>query len=479
MRRLFDPDLIPRLILPLLLIPLLGISTRPRSIERYFLEGKLAESYQSFSSASLNLGKAASFFYWQGELWERAGLLALKAGDPESAIRYLDNASSLGNLSHQALLALGDAYLDQGNHRDAVQNWQMALDSGADSPEILTRLASVYRESGNYAKSAEVLKEMIAIRPDDGNLNFQLGSLLAAIEPGSAPVYLEQAASLESQLAAPAQKIRRSIQTARLSDEPAYTYLAAGRALASLDEWELAAEAFRRASIARPDYSDAWAFLGEACQHASLVIENDQQCLSNLEEALRLDPGSISANTFLALYWQRHERPDLALEYLQMAASLDPSNPAFLAEIGGILSEMGDLPGAQAAYQSAIDLAPNDPLYWRLMAEYAIRNKIQIRELALPAAERAVQLNDEDPQSLMVLGNTYYLVEEYEKAEQYLLETLSLDPDFAPAHLHLGMNYLLQGDVHLAAQELEQARALAPGSEIAERVDRLLHRYFP
>jgi tetratricopeptide (TPR) repeat protein len=479
MRRLIDLDLLPRLILPLLLIPLLGISTRPRSIERYFLEGKLAESNQSFSSAYLNLARAANFYYWQGELWERAGLLALKAGEPEAAVRYLQTASSLGSLTPQALMALGDAYFEHGDQQEAILNWQKALDTGADPLDILSRLASVHRESGNYAAAAETLKELVAIYPDDATLYFQLGILLAATEPDAAPVYLEQAAALDDQLAGSAQRIRRSIQTARLSDEPAYTYLAAGRALASQDEWRLAAEAFYRASESRSDFSDAWAFLGEACQHVSPGIENDQPCLSYLEEALRLDSDSIPANTFLAMYWQRQEQPELALEYLQQSLSLDPSNPAFPAEVGGLLAEMGDLPTAQAAYQQAIDLAPKDPLYWRLMAEYAIRNNVQIRELALPAAEQAVQLNDQDPQNLIVLGNAYYLLEEYDKAETYLQEALSLDPHFAPAHLHLGMNYLLQGDINLAAQELEQARALAPGSAIAEKVDRLLYRYFP
>jgi tetratricopeptide (TPR) repeat protein len=479
MRRLFHPDLLPRLIVPLLLIPLLGISTRPHSIERHLFEGKLAESFSSFASASLNLGKAAEYFYWRGELWEKAGLLALKAGDSQAALLYLDKASGVGSLSPQALIALGDAYFEGGKNQDAIQNWQKALASGADPAEILARLSSAYLDLQDYASTVQVLEELLSIRPDDAALYYQIGTLLAATEPASAPLYLGQAAALDAQLAGPARNIRRSIQTARLSDEPAYVYIAAGRSLAAIDEWVLAVEAFRRARVARPDFSDAWAFLGEACQHTPTGIENNPDCLSYLEEALRLNPDSIPANTFLALYWQRHEQLDLALGYLQKAASLDPSNPAFLAEIGGILSEMGDLPAAQASYQQAIDLAPEDSLYWRLMAEYAIRHRIQMRELALPAAEKAVQLNEKDPQSLMVLGNIYYLLEEYEKAEQYLLETLRLDPDFAPAHLHLGMNYLLQGDVILAAQELEQARALAPGTAIAEKVDRLLLRYFP
>lgn len=479
MKTLFHPDLLVRLIVPLLLIPLLGLSSRPHSVERYLQEGKLAESQDSYLSASLNLSKAANFFSWRAELWEMAGIMALKAGEHESAIRYLDNAFAAGSLSPQTPLALGDAYFENEDTANAIPVWQSALEAGADPVEVFQRFANAHLKARDYLAAAQDLNALLAIRPDDGNLQYQLGLLMAAIQPASALPYLQQAAILDSQLAGPAQKIRRSINTASFSDEPAYTLLAAGRALASVEEWELAVEAFRQATLVRPDYSEAWAFLGEARQHIPSAGEEDSRGLIELEEALRLDPKSIAANTFIALYWQRREQPELALEYLKTAAQLDPSNPAFPAEVGNIFSEMGDLPAAQAAYQKAIDLAPKDPLYWRVMAEFAIRHQIQLRELALPAAEQAVQLNGSDPGSLIVLGNTYYLLEEYEKAEQYLLESLEIDPKSAPAHLHLGMNYLLQGDVGLAAQELEQARALAPETAISDKVDRLLLRYFP
>jgi tetratricopeptide (TPR) repeat protein len=479
MKNLFQPDLLIRLLVPLLMIPLLGISTRPHMVERFLREGKHGQIYGSYLSASLNLSQAANFYYWRAELWEMAGLLAVKAGDYEAAVRYLDKASGQGSLSPRAQIALGDALFENQDIEAAILIWEKAFESGVDTTEITNRLTKAHLKSRDYPTAADNLKELLAIRPDDPELYYQLGLLMAATQPDSAPAYLTQAAALDTQLTGPAQKLRRSINTARLSQEPAYTYIVAGRTLASLGEWELAVEAFRQATLARPDYSEAWAFLGEARQHLPSASEMDAQILSDLEEALRLDPHSIAANTFLSLYWQRHEKPELALEYLESAALYDPANPAFPAEVGNLLSDMGDLPAAQAAYQDAIDLAPKDPLYWRLMAEFAVRHQIQLRELALPSAEQAVLLNDKDPASLMILGIVYYLLEEFEISEHYLLESLEIDPDFAPAHLHLGMNYLLRGEVGMAAQELEQARALAPETAISEKVDRLLEGYFP
>ena len=52
----------------------------------------------------------------------------------------------------------------------------------------------------------------------------------------------------------------------------------------------------------RPDYGEAWAFLGEARQHLPSTSEQQAQSLIELEKAYQLDPESIAANSFLGLY---------------------------------------------------------------------------------------------------------------------------------------------------------------------------------
>ena len=74
--------------------------------------------------------------------------------------------------------------------------------------------------------------------PADASLNYRLGLLYAAVDPESALAYLAQAADLDPSLAAHALELQRKIRTATLFEEPAYTFTAAGRALATLDEWE-------------------------------------------------------------------------------------------------------------------------------------------------------------------------------------------------------------------------------------------------
>ncbi len=120
-----------------------------------------------------------------------------------------------------------------------------------------------------------------------------------------------------------------------------------------MDQWELAAEAFYQAVLKRPDFADAWAYLGEARQHTSLpgLASSDGQRqesdgFSELQTALQLDPGSVAAHTLLAFYWIRQSRFDQALESLGKAVALAPDNPILTSALGEIQASSGDLDGA-------------------------------------------------------------------------------------------------------------------------------------
>jgi tetratricopeptide (TPR) repeat protein len=330
-----------------------------------------------------------------------------------------------------------------------------------------------------YDQAVECLKALLQGHPGDASIAYQIGLLLAATNPPSSFSYLAQAAGIDKEVAPPAGQIQSTIRTAQLSDEPAYTFLAAGRSLADLGEWDLAEEAFTRAVEIRPDYPEAWAYLGEARQHVTSISATGMEPLTDLKRAYELDPASLSANLFLAFYYQRQNNHEKALEYLNDAARLEPKNPIIHTEIGSSLAASGDLQNALLAYQKAVELDPENPVFYRILAGFALSHQIQVRELALPAARQAVILNPQDPAALDLLGQSFYLLGDYTSADRFIHQALELNPDFPPAHLHLGMNDLLQGKMDEAYQSLLKTLLLAPGSSSADKAQRLLERFFP
>jgi tetratricopeptide (TPR) repeat protein len=453
----------------------LAFTAHPLQVEYNLWQARLDMQGGAHLQASAHLAQAAELSPGQASLWEQAGDEALEGGNPSLAVRYYQQASTKGILSPSGLVKLGDTLQATGDLQAAIQAWQAA----PTSAEAWSHLAKIHETLKDYPAEVNDLKALLALQPGQAKTVYRLGLLEVALEPASALAYLSQAASLDPSLAAGAQTIRVSLDTAGLQSEPAYTHLLVGRALASLGEWDLAGESFSLATQIRPDYAEAWAYLGEALQHASPGTGDDQAGLTELQKAWDLDPGSISANTFLGFYWQRHAKPELALVYLKKAASLDPQNPVLQTELGNATSSLGDLPAAQAYYQRAIDMAPQDPVYWRIMAEFSLLHQIQVREIALPAARQAVLLDPQDPIGLDLLGQAFFLLEDYANAERTLQRALQANPAYPPAHLHMGQNCLMQGNLAQGRQELNQAISLAPDTPYADQARRLLQRYFP
>ncbi len=464
------------------LIALLSLAPRPHAVDRaYRYMQELLETNAPLT-ASASLAEVAEAIPWLHELRLTAGRLAIQGGDPATAIQLLEQYADEFGLSREDQIALGDAYMETGNVPGAVAIWEEILQSDRANPGLHIRLAQYYRSQGDYEATISHLQAVLSSDPGNAQLHYQLGLIFSVVESEAALAYLTQAAALDPDLADSAQEMVRRINTARLADEPAYTYVAIGRVLASLGEWELAVEAFRQAGSARPDYAEAWAFLGEALQHLDqdMRIPDRQDGLQELQRALELDPTSIAANVFMGLYFQRHERHDLALAHLQYAAEQSPQNPVMRVELGNTLAAMGDLPAAQVYYEQAIELAPSDPTYWRMLAEFCLRHQIQVRQVALPAARQAVMLAPNDVQGLDVLGETLLLLGDNLNAERFLRRALESNPDYAPAHLHLGMVYLFQGDTQEARSEFARAETLAPaGTWTADQAQRLMNLYFP
>jgi tetratricopeptide (TPR) repeat protein len=243
--------------------------------------------------------------------------------------------------------------------------------------------------------------------------------------------------------------------------------------LGLLDEWDLAHAAFLQATEHDPTFAEAWAFLGEANQQLG------ESGLTDLEVAWALDPDSLSANILLSLYWQRQNEMEDALFYLEYAAKLAPINPALQADLGSLYLRMGDLAAALEHYQRATQISSQEPRYWVLLATFSVEHEVYLEEAGLPAALRAYELAPQDAAVSVLLGRAYFLLGDYVNAGDFYLNALAINPDYAPAHLHLGLLYLALDNRPAAQQEFQLAMQLDPEGQTAMFARKLLAQHFP
>jgi tetratricopeptide (TPR) repeat protein len=459
---------------------LLGVFPGPHTVYRSLRFAARALQFGSPLSAYQYLLKVVEFYPWRLDLLEASGQYAIQGGDFQNGVEILQRVAQSKQLSPDSQLSLGDAALVQEDPARAIQIWHTALHAGGDPGQIYPRLVQANRNLMNLDAAIENLEKLTTLRPGDADVVYQLGLLYVAKNPEIAVHYLEEAIQVDPNLRSQIQPLRRRLRTALLADNEAYALLAAGRELASLEQWDLATYAFSQAVLAQPDYAEAWAFLGEAKQHVSFSKESETVPSQDLQKALSLDPDSIAANTLMAIYYQRQDRYDLALVYLHASAAQDPDNPALQIEIGNTLAQIGEIDSAKKYYQQAVDMAPNDPDYWRALANFSVNYELEVREIGLPAARRAIILDPSNPSSLDVMGRVFTILDDPLSAQRFLDRALRLDPGYAPARLHLGILYLSEGNSADALKHISLAQSLsAPGTPISQQAGRLLDRYIP
>ena len=149
--------------------------------------------------------------------------------------------------------------------------------------------------------------------------------------------------------------------------------------------------------------------------------------------------------------------------------------------LGEAYEETGDLVAALEYYQNATELSPNEATFWRALAEFSLRNNLDLAGTGLPAARRLVELDNDDWQSDDIAGQILLETDDLVGAEALLKKAIELDPTQAAPFLHLGLLYMQTGDRDRAAalSNLNQAKDFDPDGQHGWQASRLLEQYFP
>ena len=424
----------------------------------------------SYAEAAVHYQNAAQRLPWRGDLYELSGHTYYHAKDYVQAEAAYRKAFERNALSPEGWVAWGDVVYLNDDHERAVEIWEQAGAQKDPSEQLYSRLAEIHRSNGEFDKAAEVLQIYVFLHPEEASAHYRLGLLLTLSDADRALQELVSASQLDSEFGPAVETLRTALNQASLKDATSERFVLIGRGLGLVNEWQLARAAFALAAEADAENAEAWAWLGEADQQMGSPDEG----LKELDQALALNPGSPAVRGLRGLYFQRAGDFRKALAEFQTAAALEPENPVWFVSVGEAHSKTGDLIRALQAYQTATTLAPDDASYWRLLAIFCAQNNVNVKDVGVPAAQKAVILAPEDASSRDVLGWLLTLDARYEEAERMLSHALEIDPHHASAHFHFGLLLLQNGERASAYDHLIQARDL--GNKEAEMV---LKQYFP
>ncbi len=472
-----DASSLLKIFLPLIVLVLFSAYPASYAVREGMREARAARSNGQPENMANSLRQVLEHEPWRVWLWEQIGGEELEAARLPEAVAAFRQAEAADSLSPQGRYLLGEAYFQQKQMLAAQETWQSLLQEGEDTPHAVAvrayeRLARLQREQGDFPAAVETLRAWHASEPASPRVAFELGLHLSVLEPAEALRLLVDAADQDSSLTPTVQKIRTAINLAGETGDQGYGWLVIGRALGSAGEWDLAAEAFRRAASVSPEYAEAWAFLGEA------LFQQGKDGQAELDRALALDGNSTLVRALLALQYRREEKYDLALDNLKSAADQEPSEPMWQIELGYTWAEKGDLPAALEHFETAARLAPGASIYWQYLANFSVAYGINVSDVGLPAARQAVVLSPDDPGALDAMGWTMVALADYASAERFLQQAVEKDATCTPALLHLGQLYLQEQKTDRAYSYLKRAALLSGEDSIGLIAKRLLLQYY-
>lgn len=460
----------PALRIAVVLLVVLGLGVQPNWLP-LLQDVQTASQSTKLTAASLAAIKDAFARQpWDASRANSAGLAALAAGDFDTALTDLSTAARLGGWTPELHIAVGDAYNGKNDLKNSLAEWEAALPNRLNDADLLNRLARGYESTGQYPQASAALRSLVALQPQNAVARYRFGLVLAVIDPASAPQHLELAAGMDPSVGPFAASLDKAVEAGLKTNDKAYTYGVIGYALITLREYPLAKAALLRAIEERPNFADAYAYLGLAEDE----LGNDGTYAYT--RALDLNPDLALGHYLVGLHYRRLGKNDDAIKSLTKAFGLDNSNAAAAAELGSTYADMADLPDAETWYRQAVRVAPDDATFWLLLARFYTDHELKTDTDSILCAQKAVELAPDSAEAYDLLGYAQYLNDQPKDAESSLLKSKDLDPKRASTYFHLGVLYLDNNRPAEAKENLEHAVSLDAGGPIAEQAFKALAR---
>ena len=138
-------SLLFKVIIPLLFLITLQVSPVSNAVVSHLRAAQMAQQQGQPAIAAEALRQVVLREPWRTALWEQIGQAELAAGQPEQAIEALLKAEKAGVLSSGGHYRLGEAYLQQGDDRQAETAWRKLLITYGPSEQVYARLAQLLR----------------------------------------------------------------------------------------------------------------------------------------------------------------------------------------------------------------------------------------------------------------------------------------------------------------------------------------------
>lgn len=226
-------------------------------------------------------------------------------------------------------------------------------------------------------------------------------------------------------------------------------------------EMDKALEAYRQVLNVDPGQADL------ASRVAALLTRQDEfpEAIDILKDAIKANPKAAEPYLELAIIYAKYlKKTDQAVDYVNRAITLDPTNIDAYQRLYEIYLAAGDEKKARLALDRAGKVESNDPAFWTRLGK--LLATVVIKPDVAPNPEDVTRINNifkkaadharDDPAILKEIADHYASSQQIREAIPLYLRVLELQPDDANAREKLATGFILTNQQTKAIEMLEE-----------------------
>jgi tetratricopeptide (TPR) repeat protein len=420
-----------------------------------------------------------------------------KSGNIQQAIEACKSAISEDESNAELHIKLGDLYMER--HLDihqvkqyvdeAITEYQRALESCVNSSEIYFKIAMAFYYKRELDKSINYFKLALEYNTKFAEAHFMI-----------AEIFMKKGDFLEA-----TESAQRAIEIAPFSSSRAYFLLFNIMTLSNKSKWykkysklllsfatlpfdkyarkevfnklsylkfvpvllktscmiffkgfnQKVLDIYRETIDKAPGFVELYINLGRV--YYELKRYDDAIC--EYKMAIWLDSLNLRAYFYLCQLYEEQKDFDNAIEICSKLIELQPHIADFHCRLAQYLYLKGDVEQAVEHYQTAVTLNPN-PIWTSVVAQtlgFIFQENIKNLDAAICSYQNAYNLNPNDIDIYLNLGNVFFEKGAYDNALIVYKKALESSPHSARLHCNLGYLYWGKGEIEEAIKEYEKA----------------------
>ncbi len=359
--------------------------------------------------------------------------------------------------SPEIYFKIGQAHYFKGDLDKAVNYLDMAVSKDNKYAKAYYLLAETYTKRARFLEAAMNAKKAIHCAPFSSSCaHFLLSNLYRVSSFRSFKNwFLSKYEYILSLLTLPFDRIAISNVIRGISYLKFAPVFGKGLVQIQLNQFNEAIETYTTAIEKAPGMVNLYYLLGDLYR----AMGRFDDAITEYKMAIWLDSLNIPAYRHLCQAYEEQGDYDSAVEVYEKLIQIMPNMPDVHSNLANILYIKGDLQGAISHYQTAITLNPRRQ--WTSVINqtlgYVYQEAKKDLDAAISSYQSAYLLTPEDIDIYINLGSAFYDKEDVDNALTVYRNALDLDPKNAKIHCNLGFLYWGKGDIDEAIKEYELA----------------------